>query len=81
MNSYFQGLIRERRQAPASLLVGARLGDRSVLTDVQIVNVAKTFLVGGNETTTFLLTSTMHRLATDPALADEIARSRNGSRV
>lgn len=52
-----------------------------MLTHVQIVNVAKTFLVGGNETTTFLLTSTMHRLATDPALADEIARSLNGSRV
>jgi cytochrome P450 len=38
----------------------------------QIVNVAETFLVGGNETTTFLLGSILHRLATAPALAERM---------
>jgi len=76
MNTYFLGLIDARRRKPRgdliSLLAGASLPDGSRLTDIQTANVAKTFLVGGNETTTFLLTSIFHRLAVDEPLADAL---------
>jgi cytochrome P450 len=76
MNAYFLDLIdtrrREARGDLISLLAGASLPDGSRLTDIQIVNIAKTFLVGGNETTTFVLTSIFHRLAVDEPLADEL---------
>ncbi|BCQ07404.1 cytochrome P450 [Mycobacterium heckeshornense] len=75
MSDYFLELIAQRRALPRddllSLLVTAQVeGVR--LTDVQIVNIAKTFLVGGNETTMFMLTSAWHRLATAPALAEKL---------
>jgi cytochrome P450 len=77
-SDYFLGLIRERREHPredlVSLLTAAEL-DGHRLTDVQIVNIAKTFLVGGNETTMFMLTSAWHRLATDPSLAQALRGS------
>jgi cytochrome P450 len=76
MNAYLLDLIRDRRRTPRgdliSLLAESRLDDGTALTDGQIVNVAETFLVGGNETTTFLLGSILHKLATDPTLADRM---------
>lgn len=75
MSDYFFSLIEDRRTAPRndlfSLLTTVEL-DGERLTDVQIVNVAKVFLVGGNETTMFMLTSALHRLATEPALAQKL---------
>lgn len=75
MSEHFLGLIAERRERPRndliSLLATAEL-DGERLTDVEIVNVAKVFLVGGNETTMFMLTSAWHRLATDPPLAQSL---------
>ncbi|MCV7388070.1 cytochrome P450 [Mycolicibacterium porcinum] len=75
MSDYFFSLISERRAAPRndlfSLLTTIEL-DGERLTDIQIVNVAKVFLVGGNETTMFMLTSALHRLATEPALAQTL---------
>lgn len=78
LHDYFLELIRERRTCPQddliTLLAGAEIaGDR--LTDAQIVGVAKTFLIGGNETTAFLLTSALHRLATEPSLAKALRDS------
>lgn len=71
MSDYFLGLIRQRRAHPRddliTLLTEAELDERR-LTDVQIVAIAKTFLVGGNETTAFMLTSAWHRLATEPSV-------------
>lgn len=81
MNTYFLDLIGARRREPRddliSLLAGASLPDGSRLTDIQIANIAKTFLVGGNETTTFLLTSIFHRLAVNEPLADELRAQPN----
>ncbi|NDJ87911.1 cytochrome P450 [Mycolicibacter kumamotonensis] len=74
-SNFFLTLIADRRENPRddlfSLLATAEL-DGQRLTDVQIVNVAKNFLVGGNETTMFMLTSSLHRLATEPALAQSL---------
>lgn len=76
MNDYFLTMIRERREAPRddlmSLLVNARLDDGTALRDVEIINIAVTFLVGGHETTTSLLGSIFYRFATEPELADRI---------
>ncbi|MCV7370798.1 cytochrome P450 [Mycolicibacterium duvalii] len=75
MSDYFFSLIAQRRAEPRddlfSLLTRVEL-DGERLTDIQIVNVAKVFLVGGNETTMFMLTSALHRLATEPALAQTL---------
>lgn len=75
MSDYFISLISQRREVPSndlfSLLTTVEL-DGERLTDIQIVNVAKVFLVGGNETTMFMLTSALHRLATEPALAQQL---------
>lgn len=75
MSEYFLELIAERRKRPCndlfSLLATAEL-DGERMTDVEIVNVAKVFLVGGNETTMFMLTSAWHRLATDAPLAQSL---------
>lgn len=74
-SQYFLSLIRERRDRPTddlfSLLTAVEL-EGQPLTDVQIVNIAKTFLVGGNETTAFLLTTALHRLTDEPALAQSL---------
>ncbi|ETB35875.1 hypothetical protein N602_25770 [Mycobacterium avium subsp. hominissuis 10-5606] len=52
MSDYFFELVAERRGAPRndlfSLLTTVEL-DGERLTDIQIVNIAKVFLVGGNE--------------------------------
>ena len=69
MNDYFLSLLQRRREEPRddlfSLLTRVEL-DGERLSDMQIVNIAKVFLVGGNDATTFMLISALHRLATDP---------------
>jgi cytochrome P450 len=78
MGDYFMGLIRERRVRPRddllSLLAEAEL-DGHRLTDVQIIQIVKTFLVGGNETTALLLTSAWHHLVTEPAVEKTLRHS------
>ena len=73
MGRYFLDEIRRRRNNPTadliSLLANAEIdGDR--LEDVAIVNVIETFLIGGHETTSFLLGNALHHLARQPELAD-----------
>lgn len=78
MGDYFMGLIRERRVHPRedllSLLAEAEL-DGQRLTDVQLIQIVKTFLVGGNETTIQLLTSAWHHLATEKDMEQTLRNS------
>ncbi|GLU37309.1 cytochrome P450 [Pseudomonas sp. NBRC 100443] len=73
MGRYFLDRIAARRKAPTgdliSLVANARTDDGQALEDVAIVNVLETFMVGGNETTTFLLGNCLLRLAGEPELA------------
>lgn len=73
MGRYFLDAIAARRQQPGhdliSLIVQAEPADGVPLEDVAIVNVLETFMVGGNETTTFLLGNAWLRLAREPELA------------
>ena len=75
MGRYFLKEITERRRTPngdlISLLAHAEI-DGERLEDVAIVNVIETFLIGGHETTTFLLGESLHRLAGDPVLAERL---------
>lgn len=76
MGRYFLDRIAERRVAPTddfiSLVANAKAADGMPLPDVAIVNVLETFMVGGNETTTFLLGNAMIRLSEDAALAQRL---------
>jgi cytochrome P450 len=72
MGRYFLDEIAARRRQPnadlISLLAHAEIdGDR--LEDVAIVNVIETFLIGGHETTTFLLGNSLLHLAQRPDIA------------
>jgi cytochrome P450 len=72
MGRYFLDEIAARRHLPGadliSLLAHAEIdGDR--LEDVAIVNVIETFLIGGHETTTFLLGNSLLHLAQRPDIA------------
>ncbi|WP_404476477.1 cytochrome P450 [Novosphingobium sp. BL-52-GroH] len=76
MGQYFLDRIARRRAQPSgdliSLIANAAGEDGLPIPDVAIVNVLETFMVGGNETTTFLLGNALLRLADDPALADRL---------
>lgn len=71
MLSYFTGRIAERRQQPGddiiSLLVQAEI-DGERLTDAELRSFCWLLLVAGNETTTNLLSNTLHILADRPEL-------------
>jgi cytochrome P450 len=72
MARYFLEQIADRRKRPTgdlvSLLAHAEIdGDR--LEDTAIINVISTFLIGGHETTTYLLGNSLWRLARDADLA------------
>jgi cytochrome P450 len=73
MATYLLAAIRERRARTTpgtdliALLVAAREGDRG-LEDTEILGVVTQLLVGGNETTTSLITNAVWRLLEQPAL-------------
>ena len=73
MARYLLAAIRERRTRVTpgtdliALLVAAREGDRG-LEDAEILGVVTQLLVGGNETTTSLITNSFWRLLEQPAL-------------
>jgi cytochrome P450 len=73
MARYLLAAIRERRTRVTpgtdliALLVAAREGDRG-LEDAEILGVVTQLLVGGNETTTSLITNAVWRLLEQPAL-------------
>lgn len=76
MGHYFLDRIAQRRAVPTddliSLIANTPAVDGLPLEEVKIVNVLETFMVGGNETTTFLLGNALLRLSDDPALADRL---------
>ncbi len=73
---YFLELIEERRERPGDDLIShwvtAELEDGRSLEDAEIINLGQTFLVGGNETTNYLISSSFHRLVDDGALAQTL---------
>lgn len=78
MGDFFYAEIADRRANPTddliSLLAHTEIdGDR--LADAAIVNVIETFMIGGHETTTFLLGNALWRLANDPDLAELLRES------
>ncbi len=69
LREFFLGELARRKQAPGSDLMSAlaRADDAGVqLSDDEIVGFAILLLVAGNETTTNLLGSLLHRLANEP---------------
>jgi cytochrome P450 len=71
LRDYFLGVLTDRRAAPGNDLVSAlvRAEEAGVqLSDEEIVGFSVLLLVAGNETTTNLLGSLLHRLAIDPSL-------------
>ncbi|MFI7194013.1 cytochrome P450 [Nocardia nova] len=73
---YFTEEIDVRRSDPRddllTDLVSARVDEGESLTLNEMLQMLVVFLVGGNETTTNLLSWTTHRLLTDPALMAKI---------
>lgn len=74
MGRHFLDRIAERRKERRNDLISliANAATREPVADVALVNVLETFMVGGNETTSFLLGQAMLRLAGDPALAEQL---------
>lgn len=71
LRDFFLGVLADRRAAPGNDLVSAlvRAEDAGVqLSDEEIVGFSVLLLIAGNETTTNLLGSLLHRLALEPAL-------------
>lgn len=81
MGRYFLDRIAQRRREPTSdlisLIANAASESDDAIPDVDLVNVLETFMVGGNETTTFLLGNALLRLAHDPALAERLRATPN----
>lgn len=69
---YLKSHIDERRRAPKddiiSHLVQARLDDGRALSDAEIISMVDHLYIGGNETTTFALTSGMWLMLREPAI-------------
>jgi cytochrome P450 len=72
---YFQGLVRDRRADPHDDLLSALACD-DALTEEDVIALAYVILVAGNETTVNLLSSTMLRLLTEPAVAARVRSHR-----
>ncbi|GAA0608907.1 cytochrome P450 [Sporichthya brevicatena] len=75
---YFtEQIARRRARGQDDLLtdlVHARMDGVEPLTDDEILLMLAQFLVGGHETTTLMITSMMHRFATEPYLAARVRR-------
>jgi len=70
LREYFLGVWAQRRAAPADDLISALTGAHEEgvwLSDEEIVGFSILLLVAGNETTTNLLGSLLHRMAAEPA--------------
>ena len=74
--TYFEEQVEDRRRQPRADMVSevanARLPDGDELSPQEILGMLNQFLIAGNETTTKLLAFAVHRLASDPALADRL---------
>ena len=81
----FQGYIQERldekRAEPGddvlSQLAAARYGDERPLTDPEIISMIDHLYIGGNETTTFAITSALWILLREPGLYERVRDDRS----
>ncbi|MEY2907007.1 MAG: hypothetical protein RLZZ408_1478 [Verrucomicrobiota bacterium] len=75
LRAYFTSVFEERRRQPGedviSILVNAReSGDK--LTEEELLSTCVTLLIGGHETTTSLLASSLWLIGTHPGLRDDL---------
>ena len=74
--AYLKSHIDERRRAPRedliSHLVAARLDDGRALTDSEIISMLDHLYIGGNETTTFALTSGVWLMLRQPEIYERL---------
>jgi len=82
---YLKSHIDDRRRAPKddiiSHLVEAKLDGERPLTDAEIISMVDHLFIGGNETTTFALTSGMWLMLREPAVYDQLRRDHRKIRV
>jgi cytochrome P450 len=79
--SYIQTQLDEKRAAPGddvlSALADARYADERPLTDPEIISIIDHLYIGGNETTTFALTSALWILLREPGLYERVRDDRS----
>jgi cytochrome P450 len=79
--AYIQDWIDEKRVNPGddvlSELTVARYDDERPLTDPEIISIIDHLYIGGNETTTFALTSAMWILLREPGLYQQVHADRS----
>ena len=71
--AYIRVLVEERRRDPQDVLISRLGGAQNQLSEAELVNTLTTFLVGGPETTTALISSRLLALLDHPG---EMARLR-----
>ena len=78
---YIQQWVTAKRADPAddviSALTVARYGDERPLTDPEIISIIDHLYIGGNETTTFALTSALWILLREPGLLQQVLADRS----
>jgi len=83
--AYLKSHIDDRRRAPKddiiSHLASARLDGGRLLEDAEIISMLDHLYIGGNETTTFSLTSGMWLMLREPQIYDRLRAEPNKIRV
>jgi cytochrome P450 len=78
---YIQTQLDEKRAAPGddvlSALADARYADERPLTDPEIISIIDHLYIGGNETTTFALTSALWILLREPGVYERVRDDRS----
>jgi cytochrome P450 len=78
---YIQDRLDEKRARPGddvlSALAVARYDDERPLTDPEIISIVDHLYIGGNETTTFALTSALWILLREPGLYERVRSDRS----
>ena len=79
--AYIQEHIEHKRAHPGddvlSALTTARFDDERPLTDPEIISIVDHLYIGGNETTTFALTSALWILLREPGLYERVRNDRS----
>ena len=79
--AYIQEWIEAKRADPGddilTSLTVARYGDERPLTDPEIISIIDHLYIGGNETTTFALTSALWILLREPGLYEQVRSNRS----
>lgn len=79
--NYIRDIANQRRRAPRedviSHLVRAKIGDGRALSDHEVASIIDHLYIGGNETTTFAITSGMWLMLRDPEIYRAIVADRS----